>query len=102
MRRPPRSTRTHPLFPYTTPSRSRGARAGELVSHASRIGQALGAEAAEGVGAAACVDAVAVAASGDVVVAEAAGQHVLAAGGDDDVVAVAALDRSEEHTSELQ
>src|SRR3546814_7257358 len=64
--------------------RVRGARAGELVAHARRIGQALGAEVADGVGAAAGVDAVAVAAGGDVVVAEAAGQ------------------RSEEQTSELQ
>src|SRR5690606_13066683 len=66
--------------------------AGELVGHARRIDQALGAEVVDGVGAAAGVDAVAVAAGGDVVVAQAAGEHVLAAGGDDDVVAVAALD----------
>src|SRR5690606_11715875 len=68
------------------------ARAGELVAHARRVDQALGADVADGVGAAAGVDAVAVAAGSDGVVAESSGQHVRAAGGDDDVVAVAALD----------
>src|SRR5690606_38013876 len=66
------------------------ARAGELVAHAGGVDQAVDADVADAVGAAAGIDAVAVAAGGDRVVAEAAGQHVPAAGGDDDVVAVAA------------
>src|SRR5690606_20963817 len=72
--------------------RIRVARADQLVAHAGRVDQAIGADVAEGVGACAGIDAVAVAAGGDGVVAEAAGQDVLAAGGDDGVVALAAFD----------
>src|SRR5690606_8337018 len=72
--------------------RIRVARADQLVAHAGRVDQAIGADVADGVGACAGIDAVAVAAGGDGVVAEAAGQDVLAAGGDDGVVALAAFD----------
>src|SRR3546814_12021334 len=74
IRRPPRSTRTDTLFPYTTLFRSRGqaSLAAERERQAKALRQALGLEPAE--------------------------EQALAKG----APAVTAKGRSEEHTSELQ
>src|SRR3546814_16394044 len=79
LRRPPRSTRTDTLFPYTTLFRSDGVAAGAAVVDVTAH--------------AALEAVVAVAAEQQVFPGQSA-QHVIAAAGEDL--------RSEEHTSELQ
>src|SRR3546814_10361880 len=102
IRRPPRSTRTYTLFPYTTLFRSEVLAEGEVLMHHADAGGDGGARRAGGQAPPEGLDAARV---GDIVAEKDRHQGglagaVLAQQGED--LAAAQLKRSEEHTSELQ
>src|SRR3546814_2048316 len=96
-RRPPRSTRTDPLFPYATLFRSRRGCGGSTAAEID-VGPVRGVMLAAGIAAAVAVADAEIAVARSVAVGRrtGGGPRGLAAGGG------GGRDRSEEHTSELQ